>query len=70
MKLFNRCLLLLLLISCFHSNLKAQGKSQKVTIVTLSKHHARISYGVQKLTQALQHAGYSVTEQTYKGAMP
>jgi hypothetical protein len=71
MKMFNRCLLLLLiLISCFHSNLNAQGKSKKVTIVTLSKHHARISYGVQKLIQALQHAGYSVTEQTYKGAMP
>ncbi|MFB0497770.1 hypothetical protein ABID99_004007 [Mucilaginibacter sp. OAE612] len=71
MKMFNRFLLLLLiLISCFHSNLNAQGKSKKVTIVTLSKHHARISYGVQKLIQALQHAGYSVTEQTYKGAMP
>jgi len=71
MKMFNRCLLLLLiLISCFHSNLKAQGKSKKTTIVTLPKHHARISYGVQKLTFALKNAGYSVVEQPYKGAFP
>lgn len=71
MKMFNRCLLLLLiLISCFHSNLKAQGKSKKVTIVTLPNHHIRISYGVQKLTRALQRAGYSVVEQSYKNTYP
>ncbi|QTE37166.2 hypothetical protein J3L18_29335 [Mucilaginibacter gossypii] len=71
MKLFNRCLLLLLiLISCFQSPLQAQVQSKKITIVTLPKHHARISYGVQKLTFALKNAGYSVTEQPYKGALP
>jgi hypothetical protein len=71
MKMSNRCLLLLLiLISCFHSPLQAQVQSKKITIVTLPKHHARINYGVQRLTLALQHAGYSVTEQLYKGALP
>lgn len=71
MKMSNRCLLLLLiLISCFHSGLQAQNRSRKVTIITFSNHHQRISYGAQKLTQALQRAGYSVTEQSYTGAYP
>ncbi|XHR92953.1 hypothetical protein ACFJIV_21810 [Mucilaginibacter sp. UC70_90] len=71
MKLFIRCLLLLLiLISCFHSSLQAQVQSKKVTIVSLPKHHSRISYGVQKLTMVLKSAGYSVAEQSYKGALP
>lgn len=71
MKMSNRFLLLLFsLIFCFYSNLHAQNQSKKITIVTLPLHHARISYGVQKLTLALQHAGYSVTEQSYKGVLP
>ncbi|HEX8023831.1 MAG TPA: hypothetical protein VF500_28040, partial [Mucilaginibacter sp.] len=71
MKMSNRYLLLLFaLIFSFHSNLHAQKPSKKITIITLPKHHARISYGVQKLTIALQRAGYSVTEQSYKGVLP
>jgi hypothetical protein len=71
MKMSNRYLLLLFaLIFSFHSNLHAQRPSKKITIITLPKHHARISYGVQKLSQALQYAGYSVTEQSYKGVLP
>jgi len=71
MKISNRFLLpLFTLIFCFYSNLHAQNQSKKITIITLPKHHARISYGVQKLSQALQRAGYSVAEQSYKGTLP
>jgi hypothetical protein len=71
MKISNHCaVFLILLICCFHSDLKAQDRSKKISIVTFPNHHARIDYGVQKLTQALRSAGYSVSAQSYKGTYP
>ena len=39
---------------------------RKVNIVTYPNYHARIDYGVQKLTGALKIAGYTVTRSTGK----
>jgi hypothetical protein len=71
MKIYNYYLLfLLIIIFGSHSNLNAQGHSKKIIIITFPDHHPRISYGVQKLAEALRHTGYSVTEQLYKGSYP
>lgn len=61
---------LIITLCCIHFQLKAQPTSKKITIVTLPGHHARIDYGVQRLTIALQNIGYSVFHSAYKGVYP
>lgn len=61
------CLLLfaILLLFGIPSRVNAQ-----VTILTAPNHHARVDYGVQRLSNALVKAGYKVKSQTYKGSYP
>jgi hypothetical protein len=62
--------LLLLLLGCFYVPLRAFEPIKEITIITFPKHHARITYGVQKLLVALQKEGYNVTIQNYHGTLP
>jgi hypothetical protein len=57
------------LVLCFALAVKASGPvPKKVNIVTYPNHHARIDYGVQKLTEALEKAGYTVGKFTGRSA--
>jgi hypothetical protein len=52
-----------MLLGCLPAWLQASAPvNKKVNIVTYPGHHARIDYGVQKLTEALQKAGYTVSK--------
>jgi hypothetical protein len=51
----------LLLCSCLPVIVKAAAPGKTINIVTVPSHHARITYGVQKLKSALQKAGYQIT---------
>lgn len=61
---------IILIFSCFQLSVKASVPDKRVTIITTKGHHARITYGVQKLTAALQKAGYTVSTQTNNGVYP
>ncbi|MDR6944015.1 alpha-d-galacturonidase [Mucilaginibacter pocheonensis] len=69
-KISYSCVLLILLLSCPYSSLKAKEPVKKITIILPAKHHERLDYGAQKLRSALQAVGYTVvTQQAAKAAV-